>query len=292
MSPNVAATLNFRDFFVLVPEIVLAVWGLLVLMVDLGLVRSRSGVQRRKIVGGLALVGTLVALVTTIAPLLARFDETGRWNWLNLIGIDYASNPDPILFFGTIAGDLLTETFNLLLTVLLALVVWMSMAWSFTENWGEYFALLLWSTVGMMLLTASEELLTLFLTLETMTICLYLLTAFEKDRRRSAEGGLKYFVYGSVSSALFLFGLSLLYGLTGSTRFDAIWHAVRPVSGDDGGLSGNVAGATAVLLMLVGFGFKIAAVPFHQWAPDAYEGAPPRSPPGSRPARRSPASWP
>ena len=80
----------------------------------------------------------------------------------------------------------------------------------------------------MMLLTAAEELLTLFLTLETMTICLYLCTAFEKTRRRSAEGGLKYFVYGSVSSALFLFGLSLIYGLTGTTQFDAIRQALHP----------------------------------------------------------------
>jgi NADH-quinone oxidoreductase subunit N len=107
-----------------------------------------------------------------------------------------------------------------------------------------------------------------------MTICLYLCTAFEKTRRRSAEGGLKYFVYGSVSSALFLFGLSLLYGLTGSTQFDAIRQVVTPTGGVYHGLSGNLAGATAVLLLLVGFGFKVAAVPFHQWAPDAYEGAP------------------
>jgi NADH-quinone oxidoreductase subunit N len=123
-----------------------------------------------------------------------------------------------------------------------------------------------------MLLTAAEELITLFLTLETMTICLYLSTALERARRRSAEGGLKYFVYGSVSSALFLFGLSLLYGITGTTQIDATYtvlDASRPA-----GLSGNVAGATAILLMLAGFGFKVAAVPFHQWAPDAYEGAP------------------
>ena len=126
----------------------------------------------------------------------------------------------------------------------------------------------------MMLLIASEELLTLFLTLETMTICLYLATAFEKDKRRSAEGGLKYFVYGSVSSALFLFGLSLIYGLTGSTRLDAIQRVLTPDIGGPTGLAGNVAGVTAVMLMLVGFGFKVAAVPFHQWAPDAYEGAP------------------
>ena len=126
----------------------------------------------------------------------------------------------------------------------------------------------------MMLLAASEELVTLFLTLETMTICLYLSTAFEKTRRRSAEGGLKYFVYGSVSSALFLFGLSLLYGLTGTTQFESIREVLASTGPDSRGLSGNVAGATALLLMLVGFGFKIAAVPFHQWAPDAYEGAP------------------
>jgi NADH-quinone oxidoreductase subunit N len=157
---------------------------------------------------------------------------------------------------------------------MLLLVLWISGTWSFTENWGEYYALILWSTVGMMLLTASDELVTLFLTLETMTICLYLATAFEKDKRRSAEGGLKYFVYGSVSSALFLFGLSLVYGLTGSTRFHAIHQALNPPAGLHQGLAGNVVGAASVLLMLVGFGFKIAAVPFHQWAPDAYEGAP------------------
>ena len=104
------------------------------------------------------------------------------------------------------------------------------MRWSFTEEWGEYFALMFWATVGMMLLTAAEELITLFLTLETMTICLYLSTALEKTKRRSAEGGLKYFVYGSVSSALFLFGLSLVYGMTGTTSFDGI----RKVLADGG----------------------------------------------------------
>jgi NADH-quinone oxidoreductase subunit N len=209
-----------------------------------------------------------------LIPLYVRFSPDGTQSPLNLAGINYSVEADPVLFFGTISGDVLTELFNVLLSSLLILVVWMSTAWSFTEDWGEYFALIFWATVGMMLLTASEELLTLFVTLETMTICLYLCTAFEKDKRRSAEGGLKYFVYGSVSSALFLFGLSLVYGLTGTTRFDAIHQALLPGHGPSAGLRGNVAGATAVLLMLVGFGFKVAAVPFHQWAPDAYEGAP------------------
>ena len=272
MPPN--ASVNTFDFFVLAPEIVLAAWGLLVLMVDIGWLRARPTAFRRRVTGRLALAGTLLAFVTACLPLIVRYDLFGLGATLNFAGIDYVVNPDPVLFYGTISGDLLTETFNLLYVVLLALVVWLSMSWSFTEEWGEYFALVLWSTVGMMLLTAAEELLTLFLTLETMTICLYLLTAFEKTRRRSVEAGLKYFVYGSVSSALFLFGLSWVYGLTGSTELEAIRQAIYPNFGQDAGLSKNLAGTAAVLLMMVGFGFKIAAVPFHQWAPDAYEGAP------------------
>ncbi len=274
MPVNATLTVNFRDFFTLAPEIVLAVWGLIVLAADLGPFRRRPAEARRRAVGGLALIGTVLTLGVALIPLYVRYSPDGAQSALNLTGIDYAAEPDPVLFFGTISGDLMTELFNVLLSALLVLVVWVSTVWSFTEDWGEYFALMLWSTVGMMLLTASEELLTLFLTLETMTICLYLCTAFEKDKRRSAEGGLKYFVYGSVSSALFLFGLSLVYGLTGSTRFDAIHQAILPYQGGSNGLRGNVAGATAVLLLLVGFGFKVAVVPFHQWAPDAYEGAP------------------
>jgi len=268
--------LNFRDVFFLSPEIVLTVWGLVVLLVDVGLARRLSPAVRRQWIGRLSLVGVglafFAACVVCFVPLFVRADPLyERW-WLSPQAALYLNDSDPVLFFGTLAGDIQSATFNLIYVVLLGLVVGLSMSWSFTEEWGEYFALMFWATVGMMLLTAAEELVTLFLTLETMTICLYLSTAMEKTRRRSAEGGLKYFVYGSVSSALFLFGLSLLYGMTGTTQFDAIrklLHAAGPA-----GLAGNVAGATAILLMLVGFGFKVGAVPFHQWAPDVYEGAP------------------
>jgi NADH-quinone oxidoreductase subunit N len=266
--------LNFRDFYTLAPEIVLAVAGLVVLLVDVSPLRRRTSADRQRFIGGLSMLGALAALLAALVPILVRYDVYGAQTWLNYAGTDTLSNPDPVLFFGTIASDVMTELFNLLLVVLLALVFRMSMAWTFTENWGEYFALLFWSTVGMMLLIASEDLLTLFLTLETMTICLYLCTAFEKGRRRSAEAGLKYFIYGSVSSALFLFGLSLIYGLTGSMQFQAIRQVMKPELSGFSGLSGNIAGGVALLLLMVGFGFKIAAVPFHQWAPDAYEGAP------------------
>jgi NADH-quinone oxidoreductase subunit N len=271
-------TVDFRDFWFLAPAIVLAAWGLVVLLADLTLARRRSATERRTLVGWLALLGVGLALLAEVGLWQVQQLGPGQTSAVgSLLGSSlssYLAESQGTIFLGTLSADAQTAVFNILFIVLLALVIWMSMAWSFTEDWGEYYALIIWATVGMMLLAASEELLTLFLTLETMTICLYLSTAFEKTRRRSAEAGLKYFVYGSVSSALFLFGLSLVYGLTGTTQFEAIRLALASAAGMSKGLEGNMAGATALLLMLVGFGFKVAAVPFHQWAPDAYEGAP------------------
>jgi NADH-quinone oxidoreductase subunit N len=269
--------LDFRDFWFLAPVILLAGWGMVVLLTDLALARRLSPAARRTTVGWLALGGVALSLLAALGLIQVqqwvRSDPDSAVVWFGQDMVDYFNSPGGVLFLGTIAADLQTSIFNILFLALLGLVIWLSMAWSFTEDWGEYYALLSWATVGMMLLAASEELVTLFLTLETMTICLYLTTAFEKNRRRSAEGGLKYFVYGSVSSALFLFGLSLLYGLAGTTQFEAIRVALSGGAAGKG-LAGNIAGASALLLMLVGFGFKVAAVPFHQWAPDAYEGAP------------------
>lgn len=244
-----------RDCLEIAPQLILATWGLIALILDIGPLRSATSDKRRGALGLFCLAGCGIALATML------------WRLLNPSG-----ERDPFIFGGTIASDALTFSFDLLIILLMALVVGLSTAWNFTERWGEYFALLLWAGVGMMFLIAADELLTLFLSLETMTICLYLITGFETSRRRSVEGAMKYFVYGSVSSALFLFGLSLIYGLTGSTRLVEV-HKV--LEGDAvQGLSHNLAGGVAVLLLLVGFGFKVAAVPFHQWAPDAYEGAP------------------
>lgn len=251
-------TMISTEFVHLAPEIVLSLLGLLVLIYDVAALRRRTSASRRTILGAISILGALLALVATSAP--------------DLLAIRGGQVEEP-LFQATILAGPLVERLNALLVVLLIFVLGLSMSWNFTEHWGEYYALTIWAAVGMMLLIASEDLLTLFLTLETMTICLYLITAFEKTKRRSAEGGLKYFVYGSVSSALFLFGLSLLYGIAGTTSISGIGVALSSTNGRLG-LGGNIAGAMAVLLVLVGFGFKIAAVPFHQWAPDAYEGAP------------------
>jgi NADH-quinone oxidoreductase subunit N len=283
MPTNALTTPDIKDVFFLTPHIILTVWGLVVLLVDVSLLRRKEPIGRRNLVGWLSMVGAGIALAASVLVCFALADPSRFEGLFSTAMLDALGDQNRPLFFGTLAGDTQASYFNVLYTGLLLLVLWLSTAWSFTEEWGEYFALMFWATVGMMLLTASEELVTLFITLETMTICLYLCTAMEKSRRRSAEGGLKYFVYGSVSSALFLFGLSLLYGLTGTTYFDGIRQALggiptRSAMGQfefaELGLADNVAGAAAVLLMLVGFGFKVAAVPFHQWAPDAYEGAP------------------
>ncbi|HXG47033.1 MAG TPA: NADH-quinone oxidoreductase subunit N, partial [Methylomirabilota bacterium] len=152
----------------------------------------------------------------------------------------------------------------LVLTLCTALV---SLETKFTEHPGEYFALLLLATVGMLFLVSTENTLLIFVSLELVSLCLYVMTAFNKQNARSAEAALKYFLIGGVSAAFLLFGLSLAYGLTAELNLAK--------------MAAKLAGAppdplllVALLMILAGFGFKVAAVPFHWWAPDAYQGAP------------------
>lgn len=135
---------------------------------------------------------------------------------------------------------------------------------------GEFFALTLFSLLGMAVLVASTNLVTLFLGFELLSIPLYVLCATELKRERSLESGLKYLIVGSVGSATLVYGLALIYGATGSTDFAGIDRAI--VSGD--GVGGDVLLMTGIALTLVGFAFKASVAPFHQWTPDVYEGAP------------------
>ena len=132
---------------------------------------------------------------------------------------------------------------------------------------GEYLALVLFATVGLMLLVGSEELLMIFIGLELLGLSLYVMTAFDKTDVRSAEAGLKYFLFGSTSSAFTLFGISLIYGMSGTTSLAAISDKLA-------GVSIQALLAVGIVMTLIGFAFKIAAAPFHLWAPDAYQGAP------------------
>jgi NADH-quinone oxidoreductase subunit N len=137
----------------------------------------------------------------------------------------------------------------------------------FTTHIGEYIALILMASVGLLLLAGTVEFLTAFLALELSSLSLYLLTAFRKDSINSAEAALKYFLFGSVAAAFTLFGISLIFGLSGSTNFHSIAAAL-----DRQTLSPLL--IVGLVLTAIGFGFKMAAAPLHLWAPDAYQGAP------------------
>ncbi len=135
-------------------------------------------------------------------------------------------------------------------------------------NLGEYYGFILLSLAGMMVMVSAADLLTIYLGMELMSLSLYVLAGFKRFEARSLEAAAKYFVLGAFSSGMLLYGISLLYGASGSTRLSAIAAAVAARGLDDPML------ALAMILLAVGFGFKIAAVPFHMWTPDVYEGSP------------------
>ena len=147
---------------------------------------------------------------------------------------------------------------------------------------GEFYSLILFATFGAMMLAGAGDLLVLFLGLETMSIGVYAMTAFRRASPRSAEGGLKYFLLGSFAAALLLYGFALLYGATGHTDLVGIGASIKAISAgtptpDMPTLAPHVAGpmlVVSLLLVIVALGFKVSAVPFHMWTPDAYEGAP------------------
>jgi len=134
---------------------------------------------------------------------------------------------------------------------------------------GEYYALVLFSLVGMLGLASTVELVSMFVALEIMSIALYALAGLRRGRVESQESALKYFVTGSFSSAFFLYGVALLYGATGSTALERVARGLASTTPEQGGLA-----ILGTAMLLVGFAFKVASVPFHMWAPDVYEGAP------------------
>jgi NADH-quinone oxidoreductase subunit N len=163
--------------------------------------------------------------------------------------------------------DSRTRIVKIALLVLSIFTILISMDGAFTQHVGEYLALILFATIGMLFMVSSQEILMIFVSLELTSLCLYILTAFNKQSLNSAEAALKYFFIGGMSAAFTLFGLSLIYGLTGSTNLTLIAAKLRTQPFDP-------LLAAAIVMTVLGFGFKVAAVPFHLWAPDAYQGAP------------------
>lgn len=136
-------------------------------------------------------------------------------------------------------------------------------------NWGEYYCLILFATLGMMIITSGSDLISIYVGIELMALPLYVLAGFIKRDTKSIEAALKYFLLGAFSSGIILYGIALFYGLTGTTNLKGIADYLTTHQ-----IISNPAVIFSLILMIAGFGFKIAAVPFHMWAPDVYEGAP------------------
>src|SRR5437870_4387892 len=173
----------------------------------------------------------------------------------------------PNLFGGMLVISPLNSLFKIICLALAIATVPLVSSEKALRNAGEYIAVLLLGSVGLMLLVGSEELLMIFIGLELLGLSLYVLAAFDKADVHSAEAGLKYFLFGSTTSAFTLFGISLVYGMSGTTALGAIGQKLA---------AGSIEPllAVGIVMTLIGFAFKIAAAPFHLWAPDAYQGAP------------------
>src|SRR5947209_8900256 len=169
------------------------------------------------------------------------------------------------LFHGMLVISPLNSLFQIVCLILALFTI--LLASRETPNYGEYLAIVLLAAIGLLLLVSSEELLMIFIGLELTGLSLYLMTAFDKTDIRSAEAGLKYFLFGSTASAFTLFGLSFIYGMAGTTSLAAIAEGLAAQS-----LSPLL--FAGIVMTLVGFAFKISAAHFHLWAPDSYQGAP------------------
>jgi NADH-quinone oxidoreductase subunit N len=219
------------------PEAIVVLTALIVLSVSVATKRGAA----------CALVAELGIVVAIVAVLFLPRDET--------------------LFNGMLVISPLSSLFKVICLALAFFTILLAHAEKTPHHPGEYLALVLLATVGLMLLVGSEELLMIFIGLELLGLSLYVMAAFDKADVRSAEAGVKYFLFGSTSSAFTLFGISLIYGMTGTTTLAAIstklaTTSVQPLL------------AVGIVMLFVGFAFKIAAAPFHLWAPDAYQGAP------------------
>ena len=171
------------------------------------------------------------------------------------------------LFDGMFLATPLTHLVQIALLVLTILTLLLSIESTFTENVGEFVLLILTATVGMMFLVASQDLLVIFIALELLSLSLYVLAGFDKHSSRSSEAALKYFLFGGMSAAFLLYGFSLLYGLANSTSLARIADAIH-------GQPLSPLLLIAIVTIVIGFGFKVAAAPLHFWAPDVYQGAP------------------
>jgi NADH-quinone oxidoreductase subunit N len=232
------------NYQLLLPEIFLFLWAILIFVLDF------FWKQKKENLGYVALVGIVLTMLLAL------------------------NSPEGKLFGGMFLVDSFSSFFNMifLLTGFLTIASSIDFVRRLRAHQGEYFALLLLCMVGMMFLASAGELITLYVALELTTISLYVLAAYLKNELKSSEAGLKYLILGAVSSAILLYGISLIFGLTGATLLKDIKMTLITRF-----LAYGEIGSALILsfvFFIAGFGFKLALVPFHMWVPDVYEGAP------------------
>ncbi len=230
------------DYIRILPEIVLTIFGIVIMVVDPLLPEQGS----KKPQGMIALVGTVAGLIATVY-------QTGY----------YGS-----AFYNTISVDTFSVFFHFVVLLIALVVILTSFEYLEVQKIrsGEYYGLILFGTVGMMLMSSAVELVLIFIALEISSISTYILAGMRRRVAESAEASLKYFLLGSFATAFFLYGVAMVFGATGTTN---IYGIAKYLQGQPSTLA-----YLAVGLMFVGLGFKVASAPFHVWTPDVYEGSP------------------
>ena len=230
------------DYIRILPELVLSLFGIIVMMADPLLPEQGS----KKSLGNISLIGVLTALAATVY-------QTGY----------YGS-----AFYHTIRIDTFSVFFHFVVLLIALVVILTSYEYLDVQRIrsGEYYALILFGTIGMMLMSAAVELVLIFIALEISSISTYILAGMRRRAAESAEASLKYFLLGSFATAFFLYGVAMIYGATGTTNVYGIAQQLATQQ--------STLAYLAVGLMFVGLGFKVAAAPFHVWTPDVYEGSP------------------
>ena len=237
VNPNVNVTS-------ILPEIIVAVAGIIVMLYDC------FAPKQRVVTGIVSLAGLVIAAIALIMLWSGSYDFSNAWN-------------------GMIVFDNLRMSFTLVMLFVSAMTILISTVWTDQEDVpvGEYHSLLLFATVGMMLMASGNDMVIIFLGLETLSIATYVMAGLRKHDLKSNESALKYFILGSFASAFLLYGMALIYGATASTNITQIAAKIAEPNFPGLLLAGGA-------MLLIGFGFKIASVPFHVWTPDVYEGAP------------------
>ncbi len=250
------ALLELPDWTALAPALLLAATAMALFIIDSFSPRSTN----RALLAGTSVVGSLTSLAVAVWFLSAGVGRPG-----------FEGRGVIELFGGQLVVDQMALFFMILIAIVTALVSIASYDYLQDHTYqAEYYSLILLAATGMATMAVANSLVTIFIALELASLPSYALVSILKDNRGSVEGGLKYFLIGALSSAIFVYGISLVYGATGSMQLDAIATAI--VGGDAdayGGLLG-----LGILMLIGGFAFKTASVPFHFWAPEAYEGAP------------------